>query len=371
MFSLGLPHPWQCREHQGPPQHGRIGPLRLTASYIPGSQALARGRSCLCGTNGINQNKRQRACFYLLPIQGFKMHLQTFRALWRRGTPPGPPWQAGKGRASRAHGAGARSTGQPFAPLCPWAALLSPCLGSGGPPPNLSQLASPLHCTPSPFLQTSPVPSHPPVRDDATEQPGHVEQREDEERVPAPARNSQRWVQHSPCSTTSTDTAGARDPRWRIQQQDPAHAAEAIQSVPAFSGLLLLPTESRSSRQLLASPSALPAPGRGDAGGTSLLPSQLGSARALPSKQTSAAARTAGKRWFINALMRQQPGSSMSGPMCWREKLAPSRYGQEDLLGEGTFVARGCCETPRALILRDQHGTEADSRLAADLDTIA
>lgn len=55
--------PRQCWEHQGPSQHGPAGALRLPASYFPGSRALARGRSCLCRTNGINQNKRQRACF--------------------------------------------------------------------------------------------------------------------------------------------------------------------------------------------------------------------------------------------------------------------------------------------------------------------
>ena len=76
-----------------------------------------------------------------------------------------------------------------------------------------------------------------------------------------------------------------------------------------------------------------------------------GSASPLALKQKLAAARKAGKRWFINALMRQQPGSSMSGPACRRDKLAPGRYGQEDLQGEGAFVARGCCETPQTLVL--------------------
>lgn len=42
----------------------------------------------------------------------------------------------------------------------------------------------------------------------------------------------------------------------------------------------------------------------------------------------------------VNPLVRQHPGSGVSAPARWRDKLAPSRDGQEDLEGEGAFVAR-------------------------------
>lgn len=41
----------------------------------------------------------------------------------------------------------------------------------------------------------------------------------------------------------------------------------------------------------------------------------------------------------INALVRQHPGSGVSVPARRRDKLVPSRYGQDDLEGEDAFVA--------------------------------
>lgn len=78
------------------PMARELCPLRLPGRTIyprhlqtfPGSQALARGRSCLYRTNGINQNKRHRACFYLLPIRGFKTRPSAPTAP-RRGETPG------------------------------------------------------------------------------------------------------------------------------------------------------------------------------------------------------------------------------------------------------------------------------------------
>lgn len=78
-----------------------------------------------------------------------------------------------------------------------------------------------------------------------------------------------------------------------------------------------------------------------------------GSASALALKQKSAVARKADQRWFINVLMRQEMGSDTSGP-----------EGQA-----GTFVARGCCKTPRTLTLRG--GCETSSQRTADLGAVS
>lgn len=83
-------------KHPGaPPVAPQLHPLQLPGRTIyprhlqtfPGSQALAKGRSCLYRTNGINQNKRHRACFYLLPIRGFKTLPSAPTAPRRGGTP--------------------------------------------------------------------------------------------------------------------------------------------------------------------------------------------------------------------------------------------------------------------------------------------
>lgn len=62
-------------------------------------------------------------------------------------------------------------------------------------------------------------------------------------------------------------------------------------------------------------------------------PPSWGSSTPLASKQKLAAARKAGERWFINVPKRQQPGSGKPGRARRRDKLAPGRYGQEDLRG--------------------------------------
>lgn len=73
------PH-WGCMLH--PSTH----PLPTASPTLPGSRALAHGRSCLYGTNGINQNKRHWACFYLFPIPGLEAQLYTPVAIERKGT---------------------------------------------------------------------------------------------------------------------------------------------------------------------------------------------------------------------------------------------------------------------------------------------
>lgn len=78
-----------------------------------------------------------------------------------------------------------------------------------------------------------------------------------------------------------------------------------------------------------------------------------GSSSALALKQKSAAARKADQRWLINVVMRQEMGSDTSGP-----------EGQA-----GTFVARGCCKTPRTLALRG--GRETSSQRTADLGVVS
>jgi len=86
-----------------------------------------------------------------------------------------------------------------------------------------------------------------------------------------------------------------------------------------------------------------------------------GSASALASKEKLAAVRKVSERWFVNALMSSSQ-AAVSGPARRRDKLAPSRYGQEDLSGKGAFVAGGCCETARtARLARDGDQLTASS----------
>lgn len=87
------------------------------------------------------------------------------------------PQPYGKGEPSGATPVGRDRQGQhtdrSFTLLCP--------LAGPGASPGPSQPFIPLLGTLSLFLGTAPVPSHPLLRDDATEQPGHVEWWGDEE----------------------------------------------------------------------------------------------------------------------------------------------------------------------------------------------
>lgn len=162
------------------PGTARLSPSGSQHLTSPGSRALARGRSCLCRTNGINQNKRQRACFYLLPIQGFETHLQASTAIWRRGTHRGHPGRQEKAGPAvpTGLGCGPHTTGHPFVQLCPWASPPSPHLGSWGHLP-ISRSFSALCITPpscSSGLHRSPATHH------LGTMPGCGERREDEER---------------------------------------------------------------------------------------------------------------------------------------------------------------------------------------------
>lgn len=71
----GDPH-WGCM----------LCPLPTASPTLPGSRALAQGRSCLYRTNGIHQNKRHWACFYSFPIPSFEAQLYTAMAIERKGT---------------------------------------------------------------------------------------------------------------------------------------------------------------------------------------------------------------------------------------------------------------------------------------------
>jgi len=138
---------------------GRAPPL--TAAYIPGSRALARGRSCLCRTNGINQNKRQPACFYLLPIQGFKRiyrHQQPDGEGEPRGVTP-----AGRDRQGQpcpgCSDAGGHATGHPSALLCPGLLHRALARGLGSTSRSLTIFQrSASHAQPVPRQPTGPWP---------------------------------------------------------------------------------------------------------------------------------------------------------------------------------------------------------------------
>lgn len=89
------------------------------------------------------------------------MHLQASTTTWKRGT------RRGQGKVPRVLGRG-RTHHRPAVRLALPPGLLRQALAPGvlGTPPDLSQLFSPLHRTPSLFLGTTSVPSHPPVSDD-------------------------------------------------------------------------------------------------------------------------------------------------------------------------------------------------------------
>lgn len=193
------------------------------------------------------KTKGSRPASIYYPSKGLKC-IYRHPEPYGEGEPPPGATLAGRERQGQPCPRCSHATSRPFASLCPWAAPPSPRLGSQGPPPKLSQLASPLHCTPSPSLRTAPVPSHPPVRDDATEHPGHVERREDEERAPAPARNSQPLQHHlhghCRCSgSTVEDPAAGSSPRCRgnsicacfLRAAAPADGVPELQAAPRLS----------------------------------------------------------------------------------------------------------------------------------------
>lgn len=165
-----------------------------------------------------------------------------------KGNPPGPPQWTGKRRVSCGSPWGLLPVSHSFSALC---------------------IARPEH--------SAPVPSCLPVRDNATKQLGHMEQRGDEEK-------GNNFSPNQP--VLGAAKAPAAPPPWTLQALGIHGGGSSSRIQPTlpsqlnlcllFSGLPLLLTDSLSSKQFLASPSALSARGRGDAGGSSPLPSQLG-----------------------------------------------------------------------------------------------
>lgn len=151
------------------PSRARLGPSISQHLHSP-EPSLGKGKELLM-QNKWNQSK-QKAAGLILFITHPRVSNASPDSHMERGNPAGPPRRAGTGRASHAR-MRAHTTTDQFTLLCPWA--------GPGAPPSPSQPFIPLLGALSLLLGTAPVPSHPLLRDDAKEQPGHVEVGGDEE----------------------------------------------------------------------------------------------------------------------------------------------------------------------------------------------
>ena len=173
-FSLGPPCPQQRRELQGP---SPAEPLRSRQHTSPGAEPWQGEGAAYAEQMESIKTKGSRPASIYYPSKGLNASTGISSQM-EKGNPEGLPRRAGTGRASRAQGARTR-VDMPLATHPPCSApgcSTEPSPAVSAAPPALSQFFSALHRTPSPFLGSPPVPGHPPVRDDATEQPGHLEQ---------------------------------------------------------------------------------------------------------------------------------------------------------------------------------------------------